>query len=276
LTSSVTSASYSLTASYTNQAATASYFITSSVTSASLAQTASYLSASSISVRDLIVTNTASIQYLNVTFQSSSIVYSSGSNIFGDAPNDTQTLNGQVNINNSASIQGNLVVSNGITGSLLGTASWAQNFLTSSVTSASLAQSASYFLTSSVTSASYTLTASYVDKAVSASYFLTSSVTSASYALTASYLSASSVGSSSYSETASLALTASYFLTSSVTSASLAQTASYANQAGSASYLLLQDIAMGPSYFSDALAAAAGVPIGGIYRNGNFIQIRIS
>ena len=31
-----------------------------------------------------------------------------------------------------------------------------------------------------------------------------------------------------------------------------------------------------PSYASDAAAAAGGIPIGGIYRNGNFLIIRIA
>ena len=116
--------------------------------SASHALLADGLNATSLTLADLVITNTASIEYLNVVYQSSSVIYSSGSNIFGDAPDDVQTLNGQVNIINSASIQGNLVVSQGITGSLFGTASWASNFLTSSVTSASYALTASHVLNS--------------------------------------------------------------------------------------------------------------------------------
>ncbi len=70
------------------------------------------------------------------------------------------------------------------------------------------------------------------------------------------HLSGSLIGTASYSQTASVAETA--------------------VSAQSASYLLLQDIALSDGYMSDAAAEAAGVPIGGIYRNGNFIQIRIS
>lgn len=61
--------------------------------------------------------------------------------------------------------------------------------------------------------------------------------------------------------------------------ASYSQTASVSENAvnaQSASYLLLEDIALSTGYMSDAAAAAAGVPIGGIYRSGNFLQIRIS
>jgi hypothetical protein len=54
---------------------------------------------------NVMVTGTASVAFLNVTFQSSSIIYASGSNQLGDAPDDTQTLWGTVNV-----ISGPLVV----------------------------------------------------------------------------------------------------------------------------------------------------------------------
>jgi hypothetical protein len=69
---------------------------------------------------NLIVAGTASIAYLDVAFESASIIYSSGSNIFGDAVNDTQTLYGTVIIptgslimTGSALIDGDLTVSPG-------------------------------------------------------------------------------------------------------------------------------------------------------------------
>lgn len=43
-----------------------------------------------------------------------------------------------------------------------------------------------------------------------------------------------------------------------------------------ASYLSLQDIANSAGYANDLAAAAAGIPIGGVYRNGNFLVIRVS
>ena len=109
----------------------------------------------------------------------------------------------------SLDVSGSMRVTNGVTASLYGTASWAQNATTSSY-----ALTASYVSGSSSTSvtSSYALTASYVANALTASYFLTSSVT---FAATASWATSS--------------LTASYFITSSVTSASFATTASYLN-----------------------------------------------
>ena len=44
----------------------------------------------------LVVTGEITANKLNVIIESSSVIFSSGSNIFGDAPSDTQTLNGTV------------------------------------------------------------------------------------------------------------------------------------------------------------------------------------
>lgn len=38
----------------------------------------------------------------------------------------------------------------------------------------------------------------------------------------------------------------------------------------------LNTIATAPSYANDAAAAAGGVPVGGIYRNVNFLMVRIT
>jgi hypothetical protein len=139
-------------------------------TSASYALTASaaplYLPlAGGTMTGDLIINGTASIGFLNVTYESSSVIFSSGSNQFGDATNDTQTLIGTVIVSGSQQITGSLNVTQGITGSHFGTSSYA--------TSASQAISSSYALTStsasfasSSTSASFAATASYALNAV--------------------------------------------------------------------------------------------------------------
>lgn len=111
----------------------------------------------------------ASIDYLSVIYQTSSIIFSSGSNVFGDNANDTQTLWGTVDIKTGPVIvSGSLNVSQGITGSLLGTASFASN--------SNNANTASYVL--NAVSASYALnarSASYALNATTASYATTSS-----------------------------------------------------------------------------------------------------
>ena len=77
--------------------------------------------------------------------------------------------------------------------------------------------------------------------------------TSASYALTAT--------------------SASYALNT--TTASYALTSSYLNPIVS-SYVVLTQVSQSLNFADDTSAAAGGVPLGGLYRNGNFILIRIS
>ena len=66
---------------------------------ASNAQTSSYLNTLNQNLTfngNLTLNGTASISYLNVAYETASVIYSSGSNQFGDAANDTQTLYGNV------------------------------------------------------------------------------------------------------------------------------------------------------------------------------------
>jgi hypothetical protein len=111
------------TASYALNGLSSSYAVSSSY-----AETASYapaylpLTGGTIN-GDIILNGTASIAFLNVQYESASVIYSSGSNQFGDAIDDTQTLMGTVLVSGSQQITGSLNVSQGITGSLFGTAS---------------------------------------------------------------------------------------------------------------------------------------------------------
>jgi hypothetical protein len=88
-----------VTSSYVQIAQTASYVL--NAVSASYAETASYapsylpLTGGTIT-GNLTVNGTASITYLNTIYETASVIYSSGSNQFGDAANDTQTLYGTV------------------------------------------------------------------------------------------------------------------------------------------------------------------------------------
>jgi hypothetical protein len=118
--------------------------------------------------------------------------------------NEFVVKNGLISQKNST-ITGSLIVTNGITGSLNGTSSWALNSLTASFVQT--AQTASYVQNAQ--------TASYVLQAISSSFASTASyitasnvvgtVTSASYALTASFL----VGGATI-DTGSLVTTASF------------------------------------------------------------------
>jgi hypothetical protein len=238
---------------------TASYAI--DALSASYAETASYapdylpLTGGTIN-GDVTVNGTASIAFLNVSYESASVIYSSGSNQFGDASNDVQTLYGTVDIKTGpVLVTGSLDVSEGITGSLLGTASYAINALSSSYaltsTSASHAEN-----TDNAISSSYALTASYVENAQTASYVQTAQT--ASYvqtAQTASYVQTAQTASyvlqavsASYATLAQTANTASYVEN--------AQTASYVLQAVSASYATLAQTANTASYVENAQTAS--------------------
>jgi hypothetical protein len=113
--------SFATTASYVLQAVSASFATTASFAPLYLPLTGGTING------NVTVNGTASIAFLNVQYESASVIYSSGSNVFGDATNDTQTLNGTVIVSGSQQITGSLNVSAGITGSLFGTASYASN-----------------------------------------------------------------------------------------------------------------------------------------------------
>ena len=97
---------------------------------------------------------TASIQFLTVdTIVSSSTINNTGSNQLGDSAADTQTLWGTVNLpSGPLKVTGSVSSTNGFTGSLQGTSSFANN-----------ATTASHALTA--VSSSFALTASYAQNA---------------------------------------------------------------------------------------------------------------
>jgi hypothetical protein len=54
-----------------------------------------------------------------------------------------------------------------------------------------------------------------------------------------------------------------------------AVTASYLNPITN-SFIVLSNVSSSLNFVDDTAAAAGGVPLGGLYRNGNFILIRLS
>jgi len=100
-----------------------------------------------------------------------------GNSIFTNISGNIWATTSSLQISNSLDLSGSLIAPK-ITGSLLGTSSWAENALTSSFIIT--AQTASYIL--QAVSASFATTASYVLNAVSSSFAST-----ASHAATASY-----------------------------------------------------------------------------------------
>ena len=111
-----------------------------------------------------------------------------------------------------------------------------------------------------------TTTGSYGDLFVkSGSIWVSSKQLTGSYGLTGSLQATSFTGSlQGTSSWASNAVTASFALT-----------ASYLNPVTN-DYIVLTQVSQSLNYVDDAAAASGGVPLGGLYRNGNFILIRIS
>ena len=117
----------------------------------------------SLNVTGEITALSASITYLETIYQTSSVVFSSGSNILGDASNDTQTLWGTVNLpSGPLVVTGSVTSTGGFTGSLQGTASYATNALSSS-------------------HAIFADTASFVQNAISSSYATNADTASIAY-----------------------------------------------------------------------------------------------
>ena len=131
-----------------------------------------FVSASSISVKGTITADSGSFTYLTTVYETSSIIFSSGSNVLGDESSDLQTLWGRVNLpSGPLTVTGSINASGGFTGSLLGTAataSYIQNAQTASYVANAV--SSSYALSSSLAQ-----TASYVLQAISSSYAATAS-----------------------------------------------------------------------------------------------------
>ncbi len=120
-----------------------------------------------------------------ISWNSSSRVWKNTKTLSG-----SYTLSGSLTTNNSistVSLTSSFISASSITGSLFGTASWANDAVTASYIT--LAQTASYVL--NAVSSSFASTASFVQTAQTASYVLnavsSSFSTTSSYALTASY-----------------------------------------------------------------------------------------
>jgi hypothetical protein len=229
------------------------------------AQTASYVNTlnQNVTINGDLSAHTGSFNVLQVNYISSSIIYSSGSNTFGDELSDTQILSGSVYVvGPNFTWNGSKVITSADTGSMsVLSASYA-----STATSADSATSASYALSSS-----YTLNATNANSATSASYALSSSsansATSASYALSSSYTlnaaSADSATSASYAlnaTSADSATSASYALNAtsadSATSASYALNATSADSATSASYALSSSYTLNATNANSATSAS--------------------
>jgi hypothetical protein len=243
---------------------------------ASVAISSSYAATSSYA-NNFIVAGTLTAQTINVQTITSSIEFNTGSTRNGSSLSNTHEFTGSVGITGSISITGSLntTTNANVNGTFSATGfqnvrqynaqtNWFGGTLAVGKQSAANAGygldiSGSILTSGSVVSTlgftgSLQGTASYATQALSASYW-SGSVTNAA---TASYV--------------QTAQTASYVLNA--ISASYASTASYLNPIEN-SYLVLSQVSQSLNFQDDTEAAAGGVPLGGLYRNGNFILIRI-
>ena len=223
------------------------------------------------------ITGTASIAFLDVQFQSSSVIYSSGSNQFGDASNDTQTLYGTVNVvtgplvvTGSVNVSGSITVydtnnsvithhlkapstngveilnnSNGVVG-LFGAGGSLGSTFYGQVNATAFSGSGA--LVYGVVSSSFASTANTANTATTAI-----NATSASYADTANFANtaefATSASIAQFAGIASAALTASY--------ATTASSAEKAFEAVSSSYAISSSLANTASFYGGTVTSAS-------------------
>lgn len=260
ITGLINSASYAITASYAQNAVTASYIATGSVSltsiSASYSDTASYVN----TLRQPVIVSGSVAISSSLTANQIGINTSPG--VFA------LNVNGITNVSGTLQITGS-VNANSITGSLLGTASFAVSSSRAiSALSASNAVTSSYSLFS--LSASFATTSLSASFATTASHALTalsaSNARTASFAISASQAnSANTATTASYillAQSASFATTASYALTANITnavSASYALTASYAQFAVSASIATVAFAANTATSASYAISSSAAL-----------------
>jgi hypothetical protein len=139
----VTSASYALSASYSNTAVSASYSLVA--TSASYSAVATSASYSATATSASYAFNATSASYSAVATSASYSAFATSASYAATASSaDIFLVRNGLTVNNGAVITGSLIVTNGITGSLLGTASYA-----------AAALSASYAVTSSYVNTLY-------------------------------------------------------------------------------------------------------------------------
>jgi hypothetical protein len=219
------SSSNALTASYVLNAVSASYaFTASSALSASQAQTASYVNPLNQTVQitgSLIVSASAGATYGLIVQNSDANIlgtltvsglgfirqYNTQTNFLGGSiaiGKQTAASSGYIlEVTGSSVMTGSLTVTQGITGSLFGTASWAENALTSSYILNAVSSSYA-FTASSAVSSSYALTASYVANA-SSFPFTGSAVITGSLTVTGSTsVESLNIGSSKFNNTSSI------------------------------------------------------------------------
>ena len=199
-------------------------------------------------------------------FITSSVLFVTGSNIIGDQSTDKHEFTGSVNINDTLFIKGQAIGTgqlNAFSGSQIGK-DFTLSILTSSIDA--------HILKQAIQTGSQDL----VNLAISTSTGSLVGITNGLMALTASMKAEAIVSSSqqvqNYFTFAKTGSANTFYGNQIVTGSLNVSGSSHTIQNG---YVILQQVSASLNFVDDTAAAAGGVPLGGLYRNGNFIVIRI-
>ena len=227
-------------------------------------------------------------------FITSSVLFVTGSNIIGDQSTDKHEFTGSVNINDTLFIKGQAIglgELNAFTGSQIGK-DFTLSIVTSSIDAHILkqaiqtgSQDSVNFNVSVVTSSidahilkqsTQTGSQDLVNLAISTSTGSLVGITNGLMALTASMKAEAIVSSSqqvqNYFTFAKTGSANTFYGNQIVTGSLNVSGSSHTIQNG---YVILQQVSQSLNFVDDTAAAAGNVPLGGLYRNGNFIVIRI-
>jgi uncharacterized protein YuzE len=266
------------------------------------AYTASLKSAISVSGTNVQIIGDLNVNKLNVQYISSSVLVTSGSNIFGDQSTDKHEFTGSVHLQNSL-ILGTEVLGNAGLNAISASTRIELNSIeeyTASLKTAAIVSSSQQiteYNTFAVTSSAntfygdQTITGSLAINDVATNFLIEGNGFSQTYltsngaiVLNPGYGGVEMVG--SYKTFKADDITADGTLlvkgsttlgdnsadTTTISGSLLVSGSSHTIQSG---YVILQQVSQSLNFVDDAAAAAGGVPLGGLYRNGNFIVIRI-
>ena len=305
------------------------------------AYTASLKAAISVSGTNVQIIGDLNVNKLNVQYISSSVLVTSGSNIFGDQSTDKHEFTGSVNINDTLFIKGQAVglgELNSFSGSLIGITNELMSYTASLKGQAivSSSQQIKDYIAFVSNDATSSMTASYATMAGLAMSVYTpsgtanrilyqsagggSSTTTTDAALvwnsgtgtiSATSMAVASTGTfksaldatnnismhdgsfgimafrngdvdkiTTYRGVGSIVKISGSLLVDSNSATAIHQITGSLNVTGSShtiqsGYVILQQVSQSLNFVDDTAAAAGGVPLGGLYRNGNFIVIRI-
>jgi hypothetical protein len=266
------------------------------------AYTSSLKAAISVSGTNVQIIGDLNVNKLNVQYISSSVLVTSGSNIFGDQSTDTHEFTGSVYLQNSL-ILGTEVLGNAGLNAISASTRIELNSIeeyTASLKTAAIVSSSQQiteYNTFAVTSSANTF---YGDQTITGSLAINDSATNfliegngfsqtyltsnGAIVLNPGYGGVEMVGSYKTFKADDITADGTLLVKGSTTlgdngadnttisGSLLASGSSHTIQNG---YVILQQVSQSLNFVDDTAAAAGGVPLGGLYRNGNFIVIRI-